>query len=473
MSTASFSARAESTGSAPWLSDDDVPILLLFLVFGALALIMPAQSDTFYHLRSGQAMWEMRGLLDRELFSHTAQGQPLQNHWWLSQLLFYGLYAAGGPAVLTLGLALCAMVALVMSWKLTRGSMELRFVSLCALLLVVPQWSLRPQVFSMLLMMLVIRLVLSNRLLLVVPVLLIWANAHAMVVFGVAIAGVVAFEACVWSRHRLGRSLAVAVCAAAAPMASPLGYHYWPRVLDTVRDSRLLVIDEYRSLPAVGLEMPGLWLLIVVLLVVSVRALPTLAQRDAGDRILLLTSAGLAVATLLSVRNGSFFAMVAVPTVSRLLAGTGTRPSRPAPRAGLMLLAAASLGACTLVLVKWQSGGIALGWKQMTPQAIAAVRSCPSPVYNEFGDGGTLMWFVPEQPVFVDGRVEAYPAPFLHRVRRADVLGDYQALFAEYNVQCAVLRTGSRLAVALSADHSMAQGFADASWTVFVRTRTS
>ena len=104
------------------LSDDDVPIALLFLVLAAIACAAPAQADTFYHLRAGRAMWESGRLLDRELFSHVTYGEPHPNHWWLGQLAFYGLHALGGPVLLTLVAGGCAWWAVFSAWTLTRTS---------------------------------------------------------------------------------------------------------------------------------------------------------------------------------------------------------------------------------------------------------------------------------------------------------------------------------------------------------------
>ena len=86
-----------ATGGRGLLSGDDLPAILLFVALGAFACMLPVQSDTFYHLRSGREMWETGRLLTREVFSHTAFGEPLPNHWWLSQLIFFGLHALGGP----------------------------------------------------------------------------------------------------------------------------------------------------------------------------------------------------------------------------------------------------------------------------------------------------------------------------------------------------------------------------------------
>jgi hypothetical protein len=452
-----------------WLSDDDVPLVLFLLVYMIFACVVPAQSDTFYHLRSGRAMWETGWFLEREAFSHTARGQPLHNHWWLSQLLFYGLYSVGGPVLLSAAAGVSAFLALYLSWRLVRGSVETRIVLMIAFMLVLSQWSVRPQVFSMLLLMLVIRLVLANRLAWISPLFLVWANAHALVVLGILAAAAVVLEALVWSRYRLRSAILLALAAAAAPMLSPLGLHYWPRVIETVRESRHLGIHEYRSAFAAGTHALGFWILLAALAIMVLRARRRLVQLTAGERVLLLTSGLFALAAMVSVRNVAFFALVAVPALSRVFPASSPRRPRPAAGPAVALLAVAIVIGGIFVVFRWRDGGVVLGWRPIGPAAIAAIRACPGPMYNGFNEGGVLMWFVPEQPVFVDGRVEAYPAEFLRRAVRAGLYGEYQDLFVKYGVQCAAVRTQSRMADALRIDKSMRLKFADEQWSVFER----
>jgi len=464
------SADGVPSDTAPWLTDENVPVVMLFLVFAGLASTIPPQADTFFHLRSGLAMWESGWFLTRELFSHTAYGQPLHNHWWLSQLLFYGLYEVGGPVLLTIATGLCGFTALLLSWRLFRGSIEAGVVLLFAVFLVVPwTWSLRPQVFSMLLLMIVLRLALSDRLLWILPVLVLWANSHALVIFGVAITALVALEALNSSRQSATRSLLVAIAAAAMPMISPLGWHYWPRVVETVRESRTLGIIEYRSAFVFGDESWGIWLLVIGFVAVALRSLRTLVTREREDRILILATALFAVAAIVSVRNGAFFALVAAPTVSRLLPVVGRKRVRAAPRRAVALIALTALGIAGLSTYRWRSGGLHLGWQPIGPDAIQVIRNCPDPLYNEFGTGGPLTWFVPERRVFIDGRVEAYAADFLRRATTAELTGDYRPLFAEYGIRCAIVRTQSKPAIALRSDPSMRPAFDDGEWAIFAR----
>ena len=87
-------------------------------------------------------MWETRSLLTTERFSFTAFGAPLQNHWWLSQLVFYGIYTAGGPFLLTLFAGICALAACYGSWRLIHGALVIRIVLLSFLVVATaPEWS--------------------------------------------------------------------------------------------------------------------------------------------------------------------------------------------------------------------------------------------------------------------------------------------------------------------------------------------
>jgi hypothetical protein len=116
----------------------------------------------------------------------------------------------------------------------------------------------------------------------------------------------------------------------------------------------------------------------------------------------------------------------------------------------------------------WQDGGARLGWRPVSPMAARAVQSCPSPMFNTYYSGGTLLWFAPQQRVFIDGRIEVYPVSLLERSRRADLYGEYEQLFDDYRIRCAVVPTDSPMATALRMDRSAAPAYADAQWAVFV-----
>lgn len=446
-------------------SDDHLRLTLVFLALGTVACIVPAQADTFYHLASGRAMWERGALLDREVFSHTSYGFEHPNHWWLAQLLFFAIHRAAGPVGLSVFAGACALVAVIASWRLTIGAAGRRLLFLLAFLVTTPAWSVRPQVLSMLLFMLVLHLALRGRLLWIPAVMVLWANVHGLVLFGIVVTVAVAVEAFAYSRTRRWHAVAVVAASLLAPVVSPQGLEYWGWMLSTVADARALDIVEFRPAWRAGRDALGLVALAAVFLAAVARAAPSFGSRPAQDRILVITSFVLLLAAAASVRNTAFAALAALPAVARLLPASQPVAGRAAPSAAYVIATLAALVAATVVSNRWRDGGAPMGWKPMSADVVAAVRECPGPLYNGFDDGGTLIWFVPEQRVFIDGRTDAYPMDFLRSAVARERAGDYRSLFAQYRIRCAVVQRRSPVGRALTAA-GVTPRAADARWLV-------
>jgi hypothetical protein len=454
-------------------TEDDLLPGLMFIVLCLFAAVTPAQNDTFWHLRSGREMWETWSFLTTEPFSHTAHGTALQNHWWLSQLVFFWVHSIGGPFLLTVVAGACAVAAIVGSWRLTKGPWELRMALLGWLAIATaPEWAIRPQVISLALLVLVAHLIARDRLAWLPFVCVLWANLHAMVIFGVAVGGTVLLEALLWSRSRLKQSALIAAGCAVAPVVSPLGLNYWPQVLTTVSISRELQIAEYQ-MPLNAHDLP-FWAGLGALLIVVILQRNRLAEYERSDRIMLLGALVLAAAAATAARNVAFFAVMAAPALSRLwphrLHGRTRARVRPLGAVALgMWLTAATVGG-VMVLLEWRNGGTRLGWHPMSSAAIAAISQCPDPIFNHLEDGGFLMWTLPDRRVFVDSRMEAYPSEVLRASRQADIFGDYEITFREYGINCALVTTGEALYSKLAGDAAMTRVFMDAERAVFVRT---
>jgi hypothetical protein len=169
-----------------------------------------------------------------------------------------------------------------------------------------------------------------------------------------------------------------------------------------------------------------------------------------------------------SLRNTAPFILLATPAASRLLGADSRLPAaitrllkrkqpRP-PSADKPILNLALLGIVSLLAVV--VGGLALasppdslGWRPISDGALAATRTCDGPLYNQYGDGGTLIWFAPDKPVFVDGRQDPYPLPFLLEAVEVEAgRKPYRPLFDRFNVRCAFLPVDARTADQLGAE---------------------
>jgi hypothetical protein len=470
------SLPAEPGRRRPWLTDDDLLPALVFIVLAGLALLTPVQNDTFWHLRSGQEIWRTLHFLESETFSYTSVGFELNDHWWLSQLAFFGFYALGGPFLLTVFAGACSLSSVVMSWRLVRGSWEVRVVLLVILaLMAVPGWGLRPQALSLVFVALMAQLIARGRFGWLPLVCVAWSNVHALVVLGVAVAGSLVIEAVLWSRHELRRSIVIAMLCAAAPMVSPVGLDFWPQALTSVALSKDLYLAEYRF-PFEPGDLP-FWAAVAALGVLTLMRRATLASASRPERTLLVASVILACAAATAARNVPVFVLVAVPVISWLwtpLPGPASGRIRPAPVSSYLFLGAALLVTGAVVFQHWRHGEwqttrAAGSWRPLSGSLVQAVRACPEPIFNRLDDGGYLMWMLPERKVFVDSRINAYSADLLRQSRAADVYGDYAEPFSRYGINCAVVGTASPMYQRLQADTSFEITYTDPDRSVFVR----
>ena len=85
-------------------------IAILFMAIFTMAVRVPTDTDTWWHLRSGEYIVRTRSIPRHDVFSHTVAGKSWIDHGWLAQIAIYVLYAAFGYA--GLGLALAAVVTL-------------------------------------------------------------------------------------------------------------------------------------------------------------------------------------------------------------------------------------------------------------------------------------------------------------------------------------------------------------------------
>ena len=123
------------------------------------------------------------------------------------------------------------------------------------------------------------------------------------------------------------------------------------------------------------------------------------------------------------------------------------------------------MGAVLAVAAAWNQPVDRLGWRPIPREAIARIRACAGPLYNRYNEGGYLIWFVPEVPVFIDSRQDPYPAALLSADIAVEKTGDYQALFSQYGIRCAALPPASPVAKRVVAD-GWRETYRDETWVV-------
>jgi hypothetical protein len=380
------------------------------------------------------------------------------------------------------------MATVWLSYRLMVGPGTTRFVLLGAGLAVSScVWVLRPQLVSLFGIALLLTLLVRKRERWIPPLFLLWANAHG----GVALGGLIlvaAVAAAAWRWHRTRadvdarqlRGLAIVLALSGIATAlTPLG----PGIVHFLAESAVRsagFISEWRApLPT---EVVGamFWILVLGLAAAVVARRRALADASFEDLTCLAAALVLLPLAVRSMRNIGPFLTAAVVAASRVLGpefrfriparwrrpSPPARTSRPAPVTAMLVVCGVAAGVA--VALAWKRELPVLGWRPIDDGALAAVRTCSGPLYNRYDEGGFLIWFAREQPVFIDGRQEPYPIELVRDVVALEHGGSHHPLFDRWQIRCAFLPADNVLVPRLAAEGWRAS-FAGARWAVLVK----
>ncbi len=197
-------AAAPPVSSAPQPRDDAEPwpVAALWLLAGLLTwwsfgFTTMMGSDLWWHLAAGRWIWQTGTLNFRDPWSFTAQGQPWLNPEWLSDLIFHAWSSWLGLTSLVWWKWSALVGAFAILFGVLRrlsGSSPAAYVAtLFAVAVGAPFFDVRPQLYAILGLAVVLRLaLLPSRWRWLLPlVFFLWANLHSSFIFGlVALAGI-------------------------------------------------------------------------------------------------------------------------------------------------------------------------------------------------------------------------------------------------------------------------------------------
>jgi hypothetical protein len=455
---------------------DRLMATLLFLTIALAAFLMPAQNDTWWQLRAGREMWLTGHVLLHDTFSHTVYGAYWPNHEWLSQVLLYGAYAAGGMSLVTMVSAIAVTSAWLLVWRMTPGSTRSRFL-LTSLAVVSAStiWSPRPQVLSLLLVAVTVSLLRSRRYVWLPMVFLLWANLHGAVVMGLLLLAA-GLAAAIVSDRQHARALAIAcACCVLATMATPLGVSFWTEIPRSLGRIRQLGIAEWAPPRLTAASLIPFWLMAVALIGLMIarsrewfRNVPT---RQPEDLTVCACALALLPLALTAERNVPSFLLLAVPALAVLSrfrsAGERPGPARSAERPGLncAITVAAAVLVAGGVIYAYATPVDRLRWAPLPEASLAALRACHGNLYNRYDEGGYLIWFAADHKVFLDGRQDPYPVDLVKYQVRVESTGDFEPLFRRYDIRCAYVPADSLVSVRLTRA-GWKTLFRDAQWAV-------
>src|SRR5258708_14024131 len=314
------------------LSTQRLAIVILFILLFAMAVRIPVDTDTWWHLRSGEYILANRAVPASEPFSLTRLKQPWVDHSWGSQLIMVAFYRLGGNAGLAIYTALLATAGMYFVFRMCEGNVFLRaFVIVLAAAAAAVFWSARPQMTSFFLSTVVLYILYLykrrhvDRLWLIPAIMGVWVNLHAgfFIVF-LLLAGMIVGEIIgrLWNSQnpdvltwpQIRKLILVTVIAFVLLVLNPNTIQMWTYSFRTIGIGALQnYIQEWASPDFHGHET---WPFVFLLL-------GTLAAVGLGSKRLdwtdLILTSGLTFLALYAGRNISTFAIVAGPVLSRHL----------------------------------------------------------------------------------------------------------------------------------------------------------
>jgi hypothetical protein len=402
----------------------NVFVIIALAAAGTLQTLLSRGSiiaDAWYTLLGGRIV-SRSGLPHHDALTVFAQGREWVDQQWLGHLLLYGLWAAGGWPLTILSIVAmyggAFVIAAVCARQLGASERSVSLVAPACFIAALPNTVLRAQIPAYVLFALVVLLVLaderrpSRRLLIVFPLLVLWANVHGSVVFGaglVALRGATLAVSMIRMRSPVGNwapraallLLGPWACVLVSPYAGSLpGYYH--RTLGNSSFSHL--VSEWA--PSTVRGDPVFFALLLIALWLLFRHGRTLGP--CAQLALILSGIG----GLLAVRNIVWFVLVAAAVLP--IALDAWWPPQPAARHKRLNLALAG-GAVFVLLVAATATAtqsrdwVAHDFPAPAGNAVAAAARADTTL-KVFANERYADWLLFDHPV-LDGRI-AYDVRF-------------------------------------------------------------
>jgi hypothetical protein len=462
-----FKSEDIDTQTAPQNNYGRVLFYLTMVIVAFSAAFKTRGNDVWWHIRSGQWIFENQAIPTADPFSHTALGNSWVYTDWLSQLVFFGLDQAGGAGLLVFFKVLVVGVIAFILFKSSKASLASSAMAVCLAAIAMNfRLVLKPEIFSLLgfvfsyyILLTVDRGGAKKSLWLLALLSLVWGNFHR----GGTICLVLMFLAMLsWviikERRRLLPVIAlVGILSLLALMINPGGFYYITSAFRLSSSETLgQGVQEWASL---SLALPWLsipYFLIMAGVWIAGRLFELIAERKVILFQLLVVLA-LGVMAFKAVRFIPFAAMAMVPLVAKdidRIIRLVQKKTGPMVRANLVALIFVVISWGLVghsYLVSYSPAVRGLGAaKWLLPVEVAEFLKKnlpPGKMYNPLNLSGYLLYRLsPEKKVFVDGRADTvYSKRFFEEALLVNARPEYLlGLLDKYRIDFAVVETGNQ-----------------------------
>lgn len=410
---------------------------ILLLLLGALMALSSVHTltsinqDIGRHLRLGEIITSTRSVPATNLFSYTHPYQPFLNHHWLGEVFFYWLSRVDGVAGLipikAVILGIAFMLAIASTWR--RDSAHLMgFAALIAWGVMIERTDVRPEIFSYLFtgwFLFVLFRYPQSRLRWTLPfVQAIWVNTHITFFMGpliylCAVGGDIVRTFPLW-RDTLRRWVPFGAVLALSLMVNPWGIAGALYPLQILSGYGYSVLENKGPFFLLAWGYPMVTTVMLFVLAGCTLAYSFITgsrvRQVAGPVLLALITF---VFAQIMIRNYALFALSGIAALGALAQQHPIRLRQGFWISGVLtvLLGASVVSGQFFPLVRLpQQFGAHVPVGAQAAVDFIREHKLRGPLFNNFDIGSFLIWKLPEEKVFVDGRPEAYPSDFASSV---------------------------------------------------------
>jgi len=430
--------------------DKEKKIFLFFLVvfFGFCALFAAqkiADPDFWWHLKTGEWIWQHKAIPYSDPFSYTFQGAEWINYEWLFHAIIYPLYKLGGFGGLivfeTIVVLLTFLILFFTCREVDGGKRWLVITVLFVALLVVRgRFAVRPQIISFFLLALYLYLLILYRderitarqlILFLIPAHVLWVNVHGSFLLGIFLVGAYTlgrFVPLALSHHRdlkpvfqdkkLQGLLLVCLILLMASLVNPYTYRIFYIPFTTAGSETLKIITEWVPVDIKFLGVFAVDYTMWFRFLFLIGTISFLTKRDNLKRIEdVVIFAVFSYMAFKHVRFGADFAIVSAPIIVNNLSQFRWHVKRWS-WINLLLLFAILVFSINEVRTSVRMDRFGFGIYRNFPEATVNFlkeHHIKGKIFNTYGHGGYLIWNLwPDIPVFIDGRTPTiYDEDFL------------------------------------------------------------
>lgn len=409
----------------PW---GNMPFLILIGIMGLFSLhtLTSIYQDIGRHLVLGRIIWETWYIPATNLFSYTVPDFPFINHHWLGEMMLYGGYRLGGLSGLIVLKAVTVMgafgLALAAAWR-SRTAIPAMLVGLISVFIMVERTDVRPEIFSFLFLawyLFVLYRKSDTRFLWTLPVVqLLWVNTHIYFFMGPFL----------WVAYLIGqwhapsrRQWIVTGLIALATLGNPHGIFGAWYPLTLWGNYGYSIVENQSPFFLHGFGYPQMTSIALYLGIFMGVGSFAVNYRNIRRNIFgLIIFSVTAILALTMIRNFPLFALVLMPAVLTNIDQAGWHVRKPEMLwGGMVVMVLLGISIVTNQIYRQANLGRRFGLPVpqgfQEPVDFFRAAGLKGPLFNNFDVGSFLIWKLPEEPVFIDGRPEAYPATFIQDV---------------------------------------------------------